>query len=235
MKTSNLILLGFLITIFAIPLLLIASLNNKINNKQFTVVKNDYEATAPIIRKGSIENFSVIKFEGPDPDYLECRLVQSDTAGYAYEKFNDQDSIAVFMSNDTLVIHYVSPSGKSEHEDYLAKKNGQEKIRVGNRLKITLNLNSLQSAIIDGASVYIDSLDTKAGIKLILKNRGTISDAKEEKQRDNVSVDTKRNNNPAELNAVAKLDPEKQIIEVAANLRSAINTEMKDLLVFHLM
>lgn len=229
MKTSNIILLSLLGTIFIIPLLVIASLNNKIKNKDFTLVKNEYTREEPMIREGALKEFKVIKFVGPDADYLECHLKGADTASFNYRKYDKQDSIAVYTSNDTLYVNYISPGDASSKK---IKVGSREEI-VGNRLQIELKIKLLSTVIVDGASVLLDSMNTNEGFKLILKNNGKISDVQKEKAGDQSSGDLRKSQGNAE--EVAQLKPQKEIMEALENHWSPMNVEIKDMLIFHLM
>ncbi|MEO6930859.1 MAG: hypothetical protein ABI151_04465 [Chitinophagaceae bacterium] len=229
MKTSNIILLGLVITIFTVPLLVIASLNSKIKNKEFILVKNNDATEKPIIREGTLQPFHVVKLVAPNADYLECHVKAADTASFNYQKYGKEDSIAVYTSNDTLYVNYISPGDASGKK---IKIGSSEQI-VGNRLQIELKIKSLSTLIVDGASVLLDSMNTNEGFKLILKNNGRIRDVRVEKNNDSSSNEIQKEKIKTQV--LAQLEPQKESIEALENHRSPLNVEIKDMLVFRLM
>ena len=93
MKTSNKILMGFIIVVFLIPVFILMSFNSKIKKGQFTVVKREiYEGGNS--RSGTIKPYRVVKIVGPGfPEAFSCNLIPAEAASYSYQNNNDQDSI----------------------------------------------------------------------------------------------------------------------------------------------
>ncbi len=185
MKTSNKILLGLLIIIFAVPFLLATSLKGKMNKGEYTVVKNERSGN---MRSGSFTAFKVVKVVGPGPDFLTCHLKLSDDMNYKYYQHTKEDSVRVFTSNDTLYIKYRA-------DEMVTNQNEQ---REYDRKEIHISLPALNNLVVDGAVVVIDSFPASlSNLSVLLKNRGVIKDGTKSKDKESAKVipaaDVKRN------------------------------------------
>ncbi|MEO6000312.1 MAG: hypothetical protein ABIN89_25980 [Chitinophagaceae bacterium] len=166
MKTSNKILLGLLVVIFAIPFLLAFSLKRKVKNGEYTTVKNEDRESEDKVRSGSFTAFKVVKVIAPGPNFLTCHLKLSENMSYRYYQRPGEDSIAVFTGNDTLFVTYVT---RKDQRD--------------NNLQININLLSFNNLVVDGAVVVIDSLPASpVNLTVTLKNNGQIKDGSEKKK-----------------------------------------------------
>src|SRR5688572_29102121 len=106
MRTSNKILVGFLVVIFLVPLFMLMSFNSKIKKGQFTVVKNKrYESVD--FRGGSFKPYKVIKIVAPGSKALKVNLQNSGSMSYNYN-ITSGDSVKVYNVADTLVVQYIS-------------------------------------------------------------------------------------------------------------------------------
>jgi hypothetical protein len=166
MKTSNKILIGLLIVIFAVPLLVSFSLKSKIDKGEYTIEKYENMSTGSM-RSGSFTAFKVVKVMAPHPHLLTCHLKFSDTSNYSFYKENGKDSIIVFNSNDTLYVEYSAGeevSGSNERSD-------------NQHLEIHVDLPAFNNIVVDGAIVIIDSVPATAGnLSVTLRNNGEIKD-----------------------------------------------------------
>src|SRR5438552_2463967 len=115
MKTSNKILLGLLVIVFAVPFLIASSLIGNMKSGEYTVEhynnNNNNNTTVNNYRSGSFNRAKVIKIVAPEPGLMQCHLRLADTMTYHYNSIGS-DSILVFTANDTLYIKY--PGQKKE-------------------------------------------------------------------------------------------------------------------------
>lgn len=147
MKTSNKILLAFLILVFATPLFLLVSFRNKITKGEFTVLapSNQY------MHAGTLTPFKVVKIVGlGSPGVLSCHLIPADSSWYAYNNYNNTDSIKVEQQGDTLLLKYVDT-------DVQVNKGTVRSEQV--HLRIDLHAPAINNVVVEGASVVIDSLN----------------------------------------------------------------------------
>lgn len=166
MKTSNKILLGVLVVIFAIPFLLAATLKSKVNKGEYVVKKNENVPDGNM-HTGSFTEFKVVKVMGPDPEMLRCHLKLSDRMDYNYFSYGSNDSVQVFTSSDTLYVKYVSQEGRGRNDNF----------------EVNINLPSFTNLVVDGAVVIIDSLPATIGnLNVILLNNGVIKDGSKSRE-----------------------------------------------------
>lgn len=149
MKTSNKILLAFLIIVFATPVFIFMSFRTKIKKGEFTVTEtynNKYSHT------GVVAPFKVVKVEGlGTPGVLSCHLIPADSSWYAYNNYSNTDSIKVEQQGDTLVLKYI---------DGDVQVNNGTVVRTEQiHLKIDLYAPVLNNIVVDGASVHLDTVN----------------------------------------------------------------------------
>lgn len=167
MKTSNKILIGLVITIFAVPLLLAATLKSKMNKGIYTVEKNYAPGNMGDIRKGTFTTFNVVKVIAPRPEMLVCNLHQSDKMDFTYSSDGTSDSLAVYTQNDTLYIQYLSQPEKEDQQ-------GQ---RGFGKIVANINLPLFNRLMVDGAVVVMESSFTDSdSLSVSLKNKAVIKE-----------------------------------------------------------
>jgi hypothetical protein len=146
MKTSNKILLGFLIFVFATPVFLFMSFRNKIQKGEFTVSappSNQYK------HSGLLARFKVVRVVGlVDPGVLSCHLFPADSSWYAYNNYSNGDSIKVEQKGDTLLLKYIDIG--------LQENRGNTRSELVH-LRIDLHAPAFNNVVVEGASVYIDT------------------------------------------------------------------------------
>lgn len=155
MRTSNKILLGFLIIIFLIPALLLMSFNNKIKNGRYTV--ESQEGQGSNFRSGNFKPYKVVKFIAPAGRVLKANLEHSDSLFYSYHQMGGGDSIRVYNAGDTLFVHFIN------HEDM------NEMVH----LSVNLKLPSIDNLVIDNAEVTLDSTGASLNSDLLVEISGT--------------------------------------------------------------
>ncbi|MEO6232390.1 MAG: hypothetical protein ABJB11_24655 [Ferruginibacter sp.] len=146
MKTSNKILLGFFMLVFAAPILLLMGFRNKIKNGEFSVTRLD--ANSSNIHKGVITPYKVVKIIGPGiAEVFSCNIFPAGTGSYEYINYNNSDSVSVQQKGDTLLVTYVNMSSQvnANYQEYT-------------HLSINLYLPGINHIIMEGASVVIDSM-----------------------------------------------------------------------------
>ena len=167
MKTSNKILIGLVITIFAVPLLLAATLKSKMNKGIYTVEKNYVPGNRGDVRKGTFTAFKVVKVIAPRPEMLVCNLHQSDKMDFSYYNDGSSDSLAVYTQNDTLYIEYFSQPG-----------NGETQGNMGfGKIVANVNLPVFNRLMVDGAVVVMESaIANSDSLSVSLKNNAVIKE-----------------------------------------------------------
>ncbi len=193
MKTSNKILLGIIVIIFAVPLLLAYTLKNKIKKGEYTVEKNYKPGNQANMHSGSFTAFKVVKVVAPGPGFLTCHLKPSDKMTFKY--YNEQkDSIIVSNSSDTLYITYIGEKGSVNNGN--GRDNGP--------LSIQVNVPAFNNLVVDGAFVIIDSLPTTMiNLSVTLKNEGAIKDGSKSEGQETSKVSPHVNNKKVEPSPVA--------------------------------
>ena len=167
MKTSNKILIGLVITVFAVPLLLAATLKSKMNKGVYTVEKNHSPGNWGNVRKGTFTAFKVVKVIAPRAEMLVCNLQQSDKMDFTYYNDGSSDSLAVYTQNDTLYIQYLA---QPENED-------QQGQRGFGKIVANINLPMFNRLIVDGAVVVMQSsLTNTDSLSISLKNKAVIQE-----------------------------------------------------------
>ena len=160
MKTSNKILLGFLIVVFAIPIFLVMGFRSKIRDRRFTAVQSDFDMVYGS-RKGKLPKYKVVKIMGPESyitlgvdgpgvsNVFTCNIISSHEAKYMYNN-HDLDSVRFEQKGDTLLIKYIGPiergtvdPGSTTYSHILA----------------AIYLPDLSNIIVDNAIVSMDSTD----------------------------------------------------------------------------
>ncbi|MBA2499392.1 MAG: hypothetical protein H0V30_06665 [Chitinophagaceae bacterium] len=233
MKTSNKILIGLLITIFAVPFLIAASLKSKINNDIFTVEKNYVPGDLGMAHKGTFTEFKFVKVIAPRPEMLTCHLKQSEKMDYQYFNDGSSDSLAVYTTNDTLYIQYISQHDKSDQHEGMGF----------GKIVVEVNLPVFDHLTVDGAEVIIASNSEVPGIlSVLLKNYGSIKHADSDKNKlgDHASP-TSRQKETGPKNEIYKGNEDIKSNESAsvetlknASLKIA-NLKMREVLVYHLL
>lgn len=119
MKTSNKLLILFLVFLFSIPLVMIMGLKAAIKNNQYTM-KNIYGGNTVAFKY--LRPFKVLKIDGgPQGDNpLKCTIRYGDKYGYRFNNYNPQqfedgrlDSCNVSTAGDTLVIRYIARANEA--------------------------------------------------------------------------------------------------------------------------
>ena len=177
MKTSNQLILAFLLLVFATPLLVALNLKNKIKNLEYVQIKNIGHSNRDGNYHGSFGSYKVLKLVSPVKGVLVCRLRPSKTASYDYRDYwnNDdpnayhevsKDKIRIYNSADTLYMEYIPHSGKSN------RANNEDSWVV---IEVTANLPSFEKLEIKGAIAIIDTLpDALQSMEITLSDGGVI-------------------------------------------------------------
>lgn len=232
MKTSNKILLGLCIVVFAVPLLMSLTLRNKVRNNDFTVIKQDGPTREDRVRKGSISTFKVLRVTAPSSEFLSCHIKESNTAGFAYFPYSDNDSVAVENRGDTLDIRYL-----------MIDRDGKKRQQwSGNNLRLDLKIPSANNVFIDGAEVVFDSMPSAVGEMTIrLLNRGVL--ANRTPLLKPLSIDSANTQPTSYLHSekgglmgmgdVLFASPE--IAAMQQNMHALSGADFKELLIYHLL
>jgi hypothetical protein len=225
MKTSNKILLGLLVVVFAVPLLLAASLKSKIKNGIYTVEKRENYRNLKVTN-GSFDSFKAVKVISPKPEYLKCFLKASSEMNFNYTKENGTDSVIVSTINDTLVIRYISLGNQDE------KKSSRD---WDNSIAVKVNLPAFNNLIVDGAVVIIDSFPASTNnMSVVIKNRGELKDASSKKV--NKDEDISKAIVPVKAEKRSYYNAIDKKVEVARNIQvKAMQLDVKELLVYGLI
>lgn len=177
MRTSNKILLGLIVIVFSVPFLLALSLKSKMNNGEYTIVKDEDLRGGISMHTGTFTAFKVVKVVAPGIEFLTCHLKFSEHMNYKYNLRHIGDSIMVFTSNDTLFIQYIAAKVPT-NENNIIEYNGTS---------IHVSLPVFNNLIVDGAAVIIDSFPASLdNISVKLKNHGEIKDRTEQTQQEHV-------------------------------------------------
>ena len=156
MKTSNKLLAAFFVLIFAVPFLLLVGFKKAINSQQSTFVPMNNQ----FAYKGEIKPYKFIKIVGPSiqdttgisdtEKIFSCTIIPSDSANYSYNYYNSNQQseaearIVLDQVDDTLLVKYV----RNTEKNYFIP------------IKIDLYLPLLNEIIVEGATVFIDSINT---------------------------------------------------------------------------
>ncbi len=225
MKTSNKILLGLLLVVFAVPFILATNIKSKITKGEYTVKNYDNENKV-YKRTGSFSAFTVVKVIAPAPDLLRCHLQISDKMDYNYINYAGKDSVHVYTINDTLYIKYVADEINNNYQ---------------NGFRISVNLPAFNNLVVDGAVVVLDSLPaTKGNLSVILKNNGELKDGSKKTQE--VSLRTTPAKTPGEKSATDKIatndfnnEKEDPLLHIGKHkLRQLAEIDIKELLIYSL-
>jgi hypothetical protein len=154
MRTSNKILLGYIILIFLLPVLVLMSFNTKIKNGRYTVEKQQGQGSN--FRSGSFKPYKVVKFIAPAGRVLQANLQHSDSLFYSYHQMGGLDSIKVYNTGDTLFVQFINPD-----------KNYVE------HLSVNLKLPSFDNLVIENAEVTLDSTSGSLNSDLLVEILGT--------------------------------------------------------------
>jgi hypothetical protein len=166
MKTSNIILLAFLILVFATPVFLLMSFRKKIKKGEFTVShpsSNSYQ------HAGALAPFKVVKIIGlGTPGVFSCHLIPADSSWYAYNNYSNTDSIKVAQHGDTLVLKYIDADVQVNNGNVRS-----EQIHLG----INLYAPVLNNVVVEGASVVMDSVNAalNSGINFDMRDQAFLS------------------------------------------------------------
>jgi len=223
MKTSNKILTGLLVVVFAVPLLLAASLSSKIKKGEFTVEKwENYRDEK--VTSGSFGAYKVVKVIAPNPRFLKCVLHASNDQSFNYSKESGRDSVIVSTKNDTLYVRYITLK---------IDKN------AGYSINVRVNLPHVNNLVVDGAEVIIDSFPASSNnMSVILKNKGEIKEGSSKKVYEDVSkmtlVKKDKNLMVAEINKpeVSNYNAISKKAETVKSLK--VRLDIKELLLYKL-
>jgi hypothetical protein len=222
MKTSNTILLGLIIVIFAVPLLLAAALKSKVKKGEYTVEKNKNSREQGDFRSGTFAAYKVVKVVSPDPELLTCKLTLSNKMEYSYYGRSPEDSVEVYAAADTLFIKYLATATN-------------EKARGYNEKLVRVHLPALTNLVVDGASVIIDSLPASNNFSVMLKNNGEVQNHTEkiEQKTKSTTGGTKMREPIAEAHPRKAVDA-KGSKAVKTNEKMAA-PDFKELMIFRLL
>lgn len=228
MKTSNKILLGLLVVVLSVPLMMAATLGGKMKDGKYTVEKFKYFRDVQVT-KGSIAPFKAVKVISPKAQYLRCQLHASNEMNFNYSKEAGMDSVLVYNSNDTLFIQYTSLSNENENKNYR---------NWNNPIVVNLNIPAINTLIVDGAVVIIDSFPTSPAINVSIKNKGEIKDGSkknigtEEHEDAGISkVRQVKKEKDLHVVEIKKAEPVKKI-EVIQDVKKEIQLDVKELLLY---
>lgn len=164
MRTSNKILLGLLILVFTVPFMLAASLSSKIKKGEFRVVENEKMKKGDLV-KGQFLAGKVVKVIAPAPEFLEVKLRAGTQTNFSYYKRYDVDSFTVTNTGDTIVMQYVGKTKDAFNDERT----------WGERMMIQAELPLVNSVIVDGAIVILDSFPTPDNnLSVVIKNGGEL-------------------------------------------------------------
>lgn len=163
MKTSNILLLIFLLLMVTLPLTLVLALRRKIGTTDYTEMH--YGQSEKLIHR-PLPKTSVLRVKSVYPFTLKCRLIPSDSTMYSFDNGdNDSGYLQMTENHDTVSLVYSPPSpvgGKNEH-------------REQRELHVDLRYSDWHSLEVDGAIVTIDSSWQVGSQKdVLLKNQAQI-------------------------------------------------------------
>lgn len=143
MKTSNKILLGFIILCFLIPASLLLSFKSKISHGRYTIAKQEGQGSN--FRSGEIAKpYKVVKFVSPAGRVLKANIQYSDSSYYRYHLMGGGDSIRVHNEADTLFVQYFNAQQPGNPDEIT-------------NLHVDLKLPSFENLVINNAEVTLDS------------------------------------------------------------------------------
>jgi hypothetical protein len=169
MKTSNKILLAFLLLIFITPLLLAVSLKNKIKNKEYVQQRSDGSNIEDGNYHGSFGTYKVLKLVSPVKGVFTCRLHPSKTASYSYQNYypgaRRKDSVHIYNHSDTLFMEYIP------YPDSIIQGGSNNESPFYFNIELNADLPSFEKLEIQGATAIIDSLpDSLPSMKITLSD-----------------------------------------------------------------
>ena len=233
MKMSNKIFLGLVLIVFAVPLLLAATLKSKIKNGEFTVEKNKDE-NEENAKKGTFASYKVIKIVSPHPELLLCTFQQSEEMNFKYNNYGSNDSLTVFNQGDTLYIQFLAKSSDNDNEQ--GENSGYGKT------VLSVNLPGIERLIVDGAMVMLDPVFANSdSLSVTLKNKASIKANKEKKEvKIQEPVSGKVKVEPKQISKVYAAERETRVnMNCWRTLRNAtsemVDFTMKDMLVNHML
>ena len=190
MRTSNKILLGLLILVFTVPFMLALTLSKKIKKGEYTVVQNENIENGELV-KGNFASGKVVKVIAPGPEFLEVKLTATPETKYSYYRRNDADSFAITNINDTIVMQYIGKTKDAKNDER----------GWGDRMIIRVNLPVVNTVVVDGAIVILDSFpSTDNNMSVIIRNRGELKDGGRN-QTSSLPAEPAAGSQPAELHA----------------------------------
>jgi len=153
MKTSNKVLLSFIILVVATPFFLFMGFRNKINKGAFTVIKS-HDTNLNYI-SGPIKPFNVLKVVGPGVgNVFTCTIISAKSATYDYTTYSHQNSVKFQRKGDTLLLKYMGKYQEAE-----PRVNGDTLYKTYS-LNINLHLPDIKNIIAEGANIRTDSFST---------------------------------------------------------------------------
>ncbi|MGF7232043.1 hypothetical protein [Arachidicoccus sp.] len=144
MKTSNKLLIGFLIFMLTVPLFFLSALKTKVKRGEFAMESNYLTIT------GQLGDYKVIKIDGlsKSPEALSCHIQSSISRKYEYNNFHDKNNfLSIKKINDTIFIQY--------------NRKNEDKSNVFNFIDLNLFVPNMENVLIQNATVYIDSVNSK--------------------------------------------------------------------------
>src|SRR5690606_6702506 len=234
MKTSNKIFLGLVLIVFAVPLLLAATLKSKIKNGEYTVEKNTDENEGNE-RKGTFTSYKVIKIVSPHPELLTCTFQQSEVMNFKYNNYGSNDSLTVFNQGDTLYIQFLAKPADENNEQ--GENSGYGKTVA------SINLPGIERLMVDGAMVILDpAFANSDSLSVTLKNNASVKAGKEKKEEVKIQepVSSKEKGEPKQISKVYQAERGTRVnMNCMRTLRNAtsemVDFTMKDMLVNHML
>lgn len=187
MKTSNKILLGFLIVVFLVPVYVLMSFKSKIKNNEFKVVKGGpYNNSSD--HSGTFKSYKVIKLVAPEGKIMKTDLHFSDSLYYTYRNDGVRDSIRVYNQADTLFVEYASVTAEKRDNNFYGS----------NEIYTDVFLPSINHLIIENAEATILSPNSPSGghVNIEVLGTGLI----------NICGETESRTNNNQANTVYKLE-----------------------------
>ena len=161
MKTSNKILLLFLILVFSVPLITAFILKDKMDREEYTIEKFESSERVKLVTH-TLDSVKVLEVTGWQAGLLNCKIKAADSMRYAYNQYNTGDSLTVYQRGDTLFIRHpylVSTRQSSKHSYF----------------DIDVYLPGFDHIIADGATARVDSAaQSQSGFRVTLRNGGNV-------------------------------------------------------------
>jgi hypothetical protein len=162
MKTSNKILLGFLIVVFLVPVYVLMSFKSKIKNNEFKVVKGGpYNSSS--FHSGTFKSYRVIKVVAPEGTNMKTDLHFSDSLYYTYNNDGSRDSVRVYNQADTLFVEYTSVTAEKQDNNFYGS----------NEIYTDIFLPSISHLIIKNAEVTIQPANSPTDSQVNIEVFGT--------------------------------------------------------------